>query len=72
MVGKSSEVAVQPSSRLILDPGISFQYADEQLDDVEQIQNATGPVELSIDGKAVRYPPGPQGLPYVGYAWRSG
>lgn len=46
--------------------GIGFQNDDAVLEDVSDILAAQGPVAITIDGHAVREPPGPKGLPYVG------
>lgn len=46
--------------------GISFQSQDQALLDVTDVISTSGPVAIAIDGHAVRDPPGPTGLPYVG------
>ncbi|KAG8407753.1 hypothetical protein J3459_018384 [Metarhizium acridum] len=51
----------------IVEPsGIGFQGQSSVLLDVADVISATGPVAISVDGRAVRDPPGPRGLPYVG------
>ncbi|KAI2732314.1 hypothetical protein CBS147332_1453 [Penicillium roqueforti] len=51
----------------IVEPnGIGFEAQDSQLNEVSEITSATTPVAITIDGQAVRDPPGPKGLPYVG------
>lgn len=46
--------------------GIEFQVQESALQEVSDITSITGPVAISIDGHAVRDPPGPKGLPYLG------
>ena len=46
--------------------GIGFQVQESALQEVSDITSITGPVAISIDGHAVRDPPGPKGLPYLG------
>ncbi|OQE40858.1 hypothetical protein PENCOP_c005G04447 [Penicillium coprophilum] len=51
----------------IVEPnGIAFQFEDADLAEVQDIISAQGPVTITIDGHAVRDPPGPKGLPIVG------
>ncbi|KAL6691459.1 cytochrome P450 [Trichoderma pleuroticola] len=51
----------------IVEPtGIEFQVQESALQEVSDIIAITGPVAISIDGHAVRDPPGPKGLPYLG------
>ncbi|KAJ5158129.1 uncharacterized protein N7500_007780 [Penicillium coprophilum] len=51
----------------IVEPnGIAFQFDDADLAEVQDIISAQGPVTITIDGHAVRDPPGPKGLPIVG------
>lgn len=46
--------------------GIGFQTKDSTLADIADIIASDGPVAITIDGHAVREPPGPKGLPFVG------
>ncbi|EMC91552.1 hypothetical protein BAUCODRAFT_38665 [Baudoinia panamericana UAMH 10762] len=46
--------------------GIAFQAENEDLPDLHDVENASHPVGITIDGHAVRAVPGPRGLPYVG------
>ncbi|PGH18788.1 hypothetical protein AJ79_00201 [Helicocarpus griseus UAMH5409] len=47
--------------------GIEFQIQDTVSSNVAEIISATeSPIAITIDGHAVREPPGPKGLPYVG------
>ncbi|KAH8649314.1 cytochrome P450 [Xylariales sp. PMI_506] len=46
--------------------GVGFVSQDVQLTTVADVLAAEDPVAISIDGKAVREVPGPQGLPYIG------
>ena len=47
--------------------GIEFQSQDHRyLSEVSEVISSHEPVAISIDGHAVRDPPGPTGLPYVG------
>lgn len=46
--------------------GIGFQANDKTLNDIPEITSSNGPVAITIDGKEVREPPGPKGLPIVG------
>lgn len=47
--------------------GIGFQSQENTfLSEVSEIVAANGPVAITIDGRAVRDPPAPNGLPYVG------
>ncbi|KAJ9372752.1 hypothetical protein DTO282E5_2479 [Paecilomyces variotii] len=51
----------------IVEPtGIGFQTKDSTLADIADIIASDGPVAITIDGHAVREPPGPKGLPFVG------
>ncbi|KAJ5241149.1 uncharacterized protein N7469_002740 [Penicillium citrinum] len=52
----------------IVEPkGIEFQSQDSRyLHEVLEVISSNEPVAISIDGHAVRDPPGPTGLPYVG------
>ncbi|KAH6611626.1 cytochrome P450 [Trichoderma cornu-damae] len=51
----------------IVEPnGIEFQAQESSLQDVSDITSVDGPVGISIDGHAVRDPPGPKGIPYLG------
>lgn len=46
--------------------GVGFQVQESSLQEVSDITSIDGPVAISIDGHAVRDPPGPKGLPYLG------
>ena len=46
--------------------GIGFQGPDAVLTEVSEICAATAPISLTIDGHAVRDPPSPKDLPFVG------
>lgn len=46
--------------------GIGFQTEDAILEEVSDILASQTPVAITIDGHAVREPPSPKGLPYVG------
>ncbi|KAJ6027869.1 hypothetical protein N7499_001327 [Penicillium canescens] len=46
--------------------GIGFQAQDYELNDVSEITSADTPIAITIDGHAIRDPPGPKGLPIVG------
>ncbi|KAJ5493639.1 hypothetical protein N7463_009726 [Penicillium fimorum] len=46
--------------------GIAFQFEDADIAEVQDIISAQGLVTITIDGHAVRDPPGPKGLPIVG------
>ncbi|KAL4765940.1 cytochrome P450 [Aspergillus foveolatus] len=46
--------------------GIGFQTENDCLMDVSSILAAPGPIAITIDGRAVREPEGPKGLPFVG------
>ncbi|CAG7985964.1 unnamed protein product [Penicillium salamii] len=46
--------------------GIGFQAQDCELNDVSEITSAATEVAITVDGHAVRDPPGPKGLPFVG------
>ncbi|CAG8034705.1 unnamed protein product [Penicillium nalgiovense] len=51
----------------IVEPnGISFQFEDADLAEVQDILSAQGLVAITVDGHAVRDPAGPKGLPIVG------
>ncbi|GAD98051.1 cytochrome P450 monooxygenase, putative [Paecilomyces variotii No. 5] len=51
----------------IVEPtGIGFQTADSSFTDVSDILACGDPIAITIDGRAVREPPGPKGLPVVG------
>ncbi|KAJ5305721.1 hypothetical protein N7508_004736 [Penicillium antarcticum] len=46
--------------------GIGFQAQDYELKDISEITSAETPIAITIDGHAIREPPGPKGLPIVG------
>ncbi|KAJ5742765.1 uncharacterized protein N7511_011166 [Penicillium nucicola] len=46
--------------------GIGFRAQDCELNDVSEITSAKTPIAITIDGHAIREPPGPKGLPIVG------
>ncbi|KAJ6148001.1 hypothetical protein N7497_009983 [Penicillium chrysogenum] len=46
--------------------GIDFHAQDLHLNETAEITSADTPIAITIDGNAVRDPPGPKGLPYVG------
>ncbi|KAL1847739.1 hypothetical protein Plec18170_008400 [Paecilomyces lecythidis] len=51
----------------IVEPtGIGFQTADSTLTDVSDVLSCGDPIAITIDGHAIREPPGPKGLPVVG------
>ncbi|KAJ5632842.1 hypothetical protein N7490_009181 [Penicillium lividum] len=51
----------------IVEPnGIAFQFEDAEIVEVQDIISAQGCVTITIDGHAVRDPPGPKGLPVLG------
>ncbi|KAF7586460.1 hypothetical protein BBP40_008820 [Aspergillus hancockii] len=51
----------------IVEPsGIGFQVNDSAANDISEVISTDGPVAITIDGKAIREPPGPKGLPIVG------
>ncbi|CRL18617.1 Cytochrome P450 [Penicillium camemberti] len=51
----------------IVEPnGIAFQFEHADLPEVQDIISAQGLVAITIDGRAVRDPDGPKGLPIVG------
>lgn len=45
---------------------ITFQSETAELTELSEVQSATGPVKITIDGHAVREVPGPAGLPLIG------
>lgn len=55
-----------PTTLLIMGTGVGFQTEDTILSEVSDVIAASGPVSITIDGRSVRDPPGPKGLPYVG------
>ncbi|KAJ9492643.1 hypothetical protein VN97_g604 [Penicillium thymicola] len=46
--------------------GIDFLAQDLHLNEIAEITSANTPIAITIDGNAVRDPPGPKGFPYVG------
>ncbi|KAM0723194.1 hypothetical protein Q7P37_001394 [Cladosporium fusiforme] len=46
--------------------GITFANQQGDLDTVDDITSSNEPISIKIDGHAVRDPPGPKGLPFVG------
>ncbi|OQD75371.1 hypothetical protein PENDEC_c007G06564 [Penicillium decumbens] len=51
----------------IVEPnGIAFQFEDADLAEAQDIISAHGMVSITVDGHAVRDPPGPKGLPILG------
>ncbi|KAJ6096930.1 hypothetical protein N7486_007676 [Penicillium sp. IBT 16267x] len=51
----------------IVDPnGIALQFEDIELAEISDVISAQGLVTITIDGHAVRDPPGPKGLPILG------
>ncbi|CAG8060285.1 unnamed protein product [Penicillium olsonii] len=46
--------------------GIGFQAQDCELDETSEITSAEAEIAITIDGHAIRDPPGPKGLPFVG------
>ncbi|KAJ5772227.1 hypothetical protein N7520_002756 [Penicillium odoratum] len=51
----------------IVEPnGIAFQFEDVEIVEVQDVICAQGCVAITIDGHAVRDPPGPKGLPVLG------
>ncbi|KAJ5168035.1 uncharacterized protein N7482_003629 [Penicillium canariense] len=51
----------------IVEPsGIAFQFQEAELAEVSDVVAAKGLVTITIDGHAVRDPPGPKGLPMLG------
>ncbi|KAK3387849.1 cytochrome P450 [Podospora didyma] len=53
---------------IVVPDGISFlsEQRNTQLPSLSEILETDEPIAISIDGKRVRDPPGPKGLPYVG------
>lgn len=51
---------------MTVETGIGFQAAGTELSDVDTIKDSPQAVSITIDGHAVREPPGPSGLPFVG------
>lgn len=51
---------------LTIIPGIGFLGKDAVLTETSEVTTASGPVPITIDGHAVRDPPSPRKLPFVG------
>ncbi|KAE8385273.1 cytochrome P450 [Aspergillus alliaceus] len=78
-ISSAREIEIEPSLDIeglqhlvaahfaIVEPnGIGFQANDNTLNDIPEITSSDSPVAITIDGKAVREPQGPKGLPMVG------
>ena len=52
--------------QLNLSSGVTFGDPQGALSTLQDIIASSGPIEITIDGKAVRDAPGPKGLPFVG------